>query len=64
MRNHEEICNIIDKISAKTLKVIDDAWYEMILDRGQTRKNARKRFLYNIKKIGLTEDEYDLWKTI
>jgi hypothetical protein len=49
-------------MSDKTFETINEAWYDMLMESGTTRRNARKRFLYNIKKVGLTEEEYDLWE--
>jgi hypothetical protein len=64
MRTYEEIAAIIKSMDKKTYRTIDRAWYDMILDTGAFRKDARKRFLENIKKVGLTEAEYDTYKTI
>ena len=62
MKTYEEISTIISNMNDKTFETIGEAWYDMILESGATRRNARRRFLYNIKKIGLTEEEYDLWE--
>ena len=64
MKTYEEICTIIDKMKDETFDTIRDAWYDMLLESGNIRRNARKRFLYNIKKVGLTEAEYDLWENM
>lgn len=62
MKTYEEISTIISNMNDKTFETIGEAWYDMIMENGATRRNARKRFLYNIKKVGLTEEEYDLWE--
>ena len=61
MKTYEEITTIIHNMNDKIFEVINEAWSDMILENGKTRRNARRRFLYNIKKVGLTEAEYDLW---
>lgn len=62
MKTYEEIATIIrEDMDDETFEVINEAWHDMILETGNVRRNARRRFLYNIKKVGLTEDEYDLW---
>ena len=62
MRNIEEIMNIVDNLSEemfeKLNKADSDAWFSR--DR-RVRKNGRSRLLYNLKKVGLTEKEWDLW---
>ena len=62
MKTYEEISTIICNLNDKTFETIHEAWYEMLMESGAVRRNARKRFLYNIKKAGLTEEEYDLWE--
>jgi len=61
MKNLEEITAILAEVDDNTFDKIDDAYYDMILKSGNERRNARKRFLYNIKKIGITEEEYTEW---
>ena len=61
MKTYEEITTIISNMSDKVFEVINEAWGDMILENGKIRRNARRRFLYNIKKVGLTEAEYNLW---
>lgn len=62
MKTFEEITNIISNMDDKTFETVNEAWHDMILEEGKTRRNARRRFLYNIKKVGLTEAEYDTWE--
>ena len=62
MKTFEEITNIISNMDDKTCETVNEAWYDMIMESGKARRNARKRFLYNIKKVGLTEAEYDAWE--
>lgn len=62
MKTFEEITTIISNMDDKTFETINEAWFDMIMESGATRRNARRRFLYNIKKVGLTEEEYDLWE--
>lgn len=62
MRTYEEINTIMNNISKKTRKAIDKMWESMILDTGSDRRDARRRFLSDIKKIGLTKKEYEMWR--
>lgn len=62
MKTYEEINTIMNNISRKTRKAIGEMWGSMILDMGEIRKDSRKHFLSNIKKIGLTEEEYEMWR--
>ena len=64
MKTYEEITTIINNMNDKIFEVINEAWYDMILENGKIRRNARRRFLYNIQKVGLTEAEYDLWQNM
>jgi len=62
MKTYEEITTIISNMNDKVFEVINEAWGDMILENGETRRNARRRFLYNIKKAGLTEAEFNMWQ--
>lgn len=62
MKTYEEINTIMNNISRKTRKAIGEMWGSMILDTGSDRRDARRRFLSDIKKIGLTEEEYEMWR--
>lgn len=63
MRTYEEINIIMNNISRKTRKTIGEMWESMFLDTAKSdRRDARRRFLSDIKKIGLTEQEYEMWR--
>lgn len=62
MKTFAEIDAIMSNISRKTRKTIEEMWGSMILDGGEIRKDSRKHFLSEIKKIGLTEKEYETWR--
>lgn len=61
MKSLEEItniiCNLDDKLFDKLLKAEDQRWN---LD-SKSARNGKKRLLYNLKKINLTEDEWYEW---
>ena len=62
MKTYEEVATIINNMDDEAFETVNEAWHDMILEDGDVRRNARRRFLYNIKKVGLTEAEYDLWQ--
>lgn len=61
MKNINEISAIIanmeDTLFERIGKAEDDTW---ALD-SRTARNGRRRLLYNLKKAGLTEDEWYAW---
>lgn len=61
MRTLKEITTIISNMDDKTFGTLSEASWTMIMEDGAIRRNARKRFLYNLKKVGLTEEEWDRW---
>lgn len=64
MRTFEQISNILISLSDEAFERLGDDWYDMIMLDGKERRNARKRFLYRIKKLGISEEEYNYWESV
>jgi len=57
----ERIMNIIDNMDDTDFEKMFNSWYDMLLESGNKRRNARRQFLRLCKKYNLTEEEYDYW---
>lgn len=61
MKNINEISEIIANMDDTLFEKINEADGDQYDLDNRIARNARRRFLYNLKKIGLTEDEWDMW---
>lgn len=61
MRDIDTIIDIIANLDDTLFEKINDADTDQFDLDDRIARNARRRFLYNLKKTGLTEAEWELW---
>lgn len=61
MKNLNEIRTIITNLPDEIFERINNADYDTWDLDSRVAKNGKKRLKYNLKKIGLTEAEWELW---
>lgn len=60
-KNINEISAIIENMEETLFEKINNADYEAWDSNTKIRKNAKKRLAYNLKKCGLTLDDWYAW---
>ena len=61
MKNIEEIRTIIATMDDKLFDKINKADYDCFSNDVKERRNGKKRLIYNLKKVNLTVEEWDMW---